>query len=137
MVLKKEGAIMTCAQCDTELICRLKDYGGNYPPSLQWQNYDSTAHYKTTDGKNFNCNVPDEEEPEQTKIPTEPARTVGDAAVTATAVTAAVNATRKAQVLNISNLDEKIESIDLKVEKIGEMVQAIFHYTVDEQLKKK
>ncbi len=60
MVAKKEGAIMTCTQCDCELICRLKDYGGNYPPSLQWQNYDGTAHYKTTDGKNFECNVPEE-----------------------------------------------------------------------------
>ncbi len=123
---------MTCTQCDTELICRLKDYGGNYPPSLQWQNYDGAAHYKTTDGKNFVCNVPDDDESEQTRIPTESATTAGDAAVTAT-----VAATTTALFLRISNLEEKIESIDLRVEKIGEMVQAIFHYTVDEQLKKK
>ncbi len=119
---------MICTQCDTELICRLKDYGGNYPPSLQWQNYDGAAHYKTTDGKNFECNVPEEDETAQTRISTEPARTAGDAVVTATT---------KAQLLSISHLKEKIESIDLRVEKIGEMVQAIFHYTVDEQLKKK
>ena len=123
---------MICTQCDTELICRLKDYGGNYPPSLQWQNYDGAAHYKTSDGKNFECNVPDEDELEQTRIQTEPARTAGDAAVTTT-----VPATRKVKLLSNSNLEEKIESIDLKVEKITEMVQAIFHYTVDEQLKKK
>ena len=128
IVVKKEGATMICTQCDTELICRLKDYGGNYPPSLQWQNYDGAAHYKTTDGKNFECNVPEEDETAQTRIPTEPARTAGDAVVTATT---------KAQLLSISHLEEKIESIDLRVEKIGEMVQAIFHYTVDEQLKKK
>jgi len=128
MVAKKEGAIMTCTQCDTELICRLKDYGGNYPPSLQWQNYDGAAHYKTTDGKNFECNVPDEDESTQTRIPTEAATTPGDAVGTATT---------KAQLLSISNLEEKIESVNLKLEKIGEMVQAIFHYTVDEQLKKK
>ena len=118
---------MTCTQCDTELICRLKDYGGNYPPSLQWQNYDGAAHYKTTDGKNFDCNVPDEDELEQTRIPSK----TGDVTVTATVPT------RKPKLLSNSNLDEKIESIDLKVEKIVEMVQAIFHYTVDEQLKKK
>lgn len=117
---------MICTQCDTELICRLKDYGGNYPPSLQWQNYDGAAHYKTSDGKNFECNVPDEDELEQTRIPTEPAKTTGD-----------VRPTPKAKLLSNSNLEEKIESIDLKVEKITEMVQAIFHYTVDEQLKKK
>lgn len=128
MVAKKEGAIMTCTQCDTELICRLKDYGGNYPPSLQWQNYDGAAHYKTTDGKNFECNVPDDDEKEQTRIPTEPPRTPGDVGVTATT---------NAQLLSNSQLEEKIESIDLKLEKVGEMVQAIFHYTVDEQLKKK
>ncbi len=128
MVAKKEGAIMTCTQCDIELICRLKDYGGNYPPSLQWQNYDGAAHYKTTDGKNFECKVPDEDESEQTRIPTEAATTAGDPVVTATT---------KTQLLSISHLEEKIESIDLKVEKVGEMVQAIFHYTVDEQLKKK
>ena len=128
MVIKKEGAIMTCTKCDTELICRLKDYGGNYPPSLQWQNYDGAAHYKTTDGKNFNCNAPEEDETEQTRIPTDPAKTAGDAVATATT---------KAQLLSISNISEKIESIDLRVGKISEMVQAIFHYTVDEQLKKK
>ncbi len=128
MVAKKEGAEMTCTQCNTDLICRLKDYGGNYPPSLQWQNYDGAAHYKTTDGKNFECNVPDEDESAQTRIPSEAATTPGDPVVTATT---------KAQLLSISNLEEKIESITLKLEKIGEMVQAIFHYTVDEQLKKK
>lgn len=128
MVAKKEGAIMTCTQCDTELICRLKDYGGNYPPSLQWQNYDGTAHYKTTDGKNFECNVPEEDESAQTRIPTESATTAGDATVTATT---------KTQLFSISHLEEKIESINLKLEKVAEMVQAIFHYTVDEQLKKK
>jgi hypothetical protein len=132
MVAKKEGATMICTQCDTELICRLKDYGGNYPPSLQWQNYDGAAHYKTTDGKKFECNVPDDDETTQTRIPTEPARTAGDGVVTAT-----VSTTTKAQLLSISRLEEKIESINLGVEKIGEMVQAIFHYTVDEQLKKK
>ena len=100
-----------------------------YLISLQWQNYDGTAHYKTSDGKNFECNVPEEDELEQTRIQTKPA---GDVAVTAT-----VSATRKAKLLSNSNLEEKIESIDLKVEKIVEMVQAIFHYTVDEQLKKK
>ena len=61
MVLKKEGAIMTCKQCGTDLICQTKDYGGNYPPALQWQNNDGTAHYKTEDGKNYKCMVPEDE----------------------------------------------------------------------------
>lgn len=59
---KKEGAEMTCLNCQTDLICRLKDYGGDYKPKLQWQNFDGTAHYKTNDGKNFECVIPDDED---------------------------------------------------------------------------
>jgi len=62
MVEKKEGATMTCLNCQTDLICRLKDYGGDYKPKLQWQNFDGTAHYKTNDGKNFECVIPTEDE---------------------------------------------------------------------------
>lgn len=51
---------MTCLSCNTDLICRLKDYGGDYKPKLQWQNEDGTAHYKTNDGKNFDCIIPNE-----------------------------------------------------------------------------
>lgn len=61
MVDKKEGATMTCNNCDTDLICRKKDYGGNYKATLQWQNEDGTAHYLTKDGKNFTCVIPEDE----------------------------------------------------------------------------
>ncbi len=62
IVVKKEGATQTCGKCGTDLICRLKEYGGNFAPSLQWQNYDGTPHFKTPDGKNYACNVPDDDE---------------------------------------------------------------------------
>lgn len=124
MVEKKEGATMTCRQCGTDLICRTKDYGGNFAPSLQWQNFDGAAHYKTTDGKKFSCNVPDDEETTQTRIPSEPATTPG---------TPPPNATTPI-IIDIKN---KIEEANIRLEKIDEMVQAIFRYVVDEQLKKK
>ena len=115
---------MTCSQCDNELICRLKDYGGTFPPSLQWQNYNGTAHYKTTDGKNFLCNVPDEEETAQTRIPSETATTPGTPPPSATASS------------NLAILNA-IDDTNLRLQKMDEMIQAIFRYTVDEQLKKK
>lgn len=115
---------MTCTQCSNELICRLKDYGGNFPPSLQWQNYNGTAHYKTTDGKNFSCNVPDEEEKEQTRISSE----------SATTPETQLPPTKTSSNLAILNA---IDDINLKFQRMDEMIQAIFRYTVDEQLKKK
>ncbi len=118
---------MTCSQCDSELICRLKDYGGNFPPSLQWQNYNGTAHYKTTDGKNFSCNVPNEEETAQTRIPSETATTPGTPPPSPTLATSSSN-------LAILNA---IEDTNRKLLSMDEMIQAIFRYTVDEQLKKK
>ena len=60
MVEKVEGAQMICSSCNTDLICHLKDYGGDYKAKLQWQNEDGSAHYMTKDGKNFTCNIPDE-----------------------------------------------------------------------------
>lgn len=114
---------MTCTQCGSDLICRLKDYGGNFTPSLQWQNYDGKAHYKTTDGKKFSCNIPDDADTEQTKIPSEsppPATIPGN-------IPSSVN-------LSIINT---LDEIKLVLQRMDEMVQAIFRYTVDEQLKKK
>jgi len=123
IVVKKEGATQTCGKCGTDIICRLKDYGGNFAPTLQWQNYDSTPHFKTPDGKNYTCNVPEEDETAQTRIPTEspPARTPGDVATNSSHL-AILNA---------------IDDVNLRIQKMDEMIQAIFRYTVDEQLKKK
>lgn len=127
MVIKKDGATMICNNCDTELICRMKEYGGNFASTLQWQNYDGTAHYKTTDGKNFTCNIPDEDETAQTRITSESAKTKDNAPPEMA----------KAGVQTNSHLEEKIEELNIRLIKIDEMVQAIFRYTVDEQLKKK
>ena len=123
MVAKKDGATMTCQSCDTDLICRMKEYGGNFASTLQWQNYDGTAHYKTTDGKNFDCNIPDDDETAQTRIPNESAKTPGD--------------TPKVGFQTNPQLEEKIEELNIRLIKIDEMVQAIFRYTVDAQLKQK
>ena len=67
MVTKKEGAQMSCKSCGADLICHTKEYGGTYAATLQWQNSDGTAHYKTSDGKNFSCNIP-EEDPNRQKF---------------------------------------------------------------------
>jgi len=123
IVVKKEGATQTCNRCGSDLICRLKDYGGNFAPTLQWQNYDGKAHYKTSDGKNYSCNIPEDEDAEQTKIPNEStpsATTSGD-------IPPSVN-------LSIINT---LDEIKLILQRMDEMTQAIFRYTVDEQLKKK
>lgn len=118
MVEKKEGATMTCKQCGTDVICRTKDYGGNYAPSLQWQNHNGDAHYKTTDGKNFTCNVPVDNDIENPTVP------------------GIDNSSQQSTTSKISD-NKLLDEISLQVEKIYDMVQAIFHHTVNEQLKKK
>ena len=122
IVVKKEGAEMTCTQCGTDLVCRLKDYGGNFAAALQWQNFDGKAHYKTTDGKNFSCNIPDDADAAQTHIPSESATTPGQPP--------------QPHPQN-NDIKEMFQTIDLRLQKMDEMVQAIFRFTVDEQLKKK
>jgi len=64
MVDKTEGAEMTCRTCGTDLICRMKEYKGDFAPKLQWQNENGTAHYSTKDGKNFSCNIPEGQDQE-------------------------------------------------------------------------
>ncbi len=123
---------MQCKQCGTDLICKTKDYGGNYPPALQWQNADGTAHYKTEDGKNYTCTLPDDEvgpvhatadAPGQTQI----VRTAGDAPSNLSHIELSL----------ISQLNEKLDhAIDI-LERVDEMSQAVFRYTIDQQLRKK
>ena len=129
IVEKKEGATQTCGKCGTDLICRLKDYGGNFAPSMQWQNFDGTAHFKTSDGKNYACNVPDDDEVAQTRIPSQsiPATTPG---------TPPPNNSIDllTQLIAIKNTTE---NTDLRLQRMDEMIQAIFRHTIDEQLKKK
>ena len=127
IVIKKEGATQTCGKCGTDLICRLKDYGGNFAPTLQWQNYDGTPHFKTSDGKTYACNVPDEDETAQTRIPTEiPTQTAPPATTPGTPPSS----------INLSIINT-LDEIKLTLQRMDEMVQAIFRYTVDEQLSKK
>jgi len=134
IVVKKEGATQNCGRCGSDVICRLKDYGGNFAPTLQWQNYDGKAHYKTSDGKNYSCNIPEDEDTEQTQIETPK-------------VESSINS-NKAGMIPATNvggvpveiiprIEEKIEETNIRLQKLDEMVQAIFRYTVDEQLKKK
>ena len=125
LATKKDGATTTCKNCDTDLICRLKDYGGNYPPVLQWQNYDGTAHYKTDDGKNYVCNIPDEDEVNQTRITSVPS-TPGDAPKS-------VGAT---EILLIRRMDEKIDLVFADIQRIKEFVEPIFLKMVDDQIRR-
>ena len=114
---------MVCKKCSTNLICRLKEYGGNFGPSLQWQNYDGSAHYKTSDGKFFDCNIPDVNEIAQTRIPTTP----GDSPPVL----------NQQYIKLIENLTAKIDDVNFMVQRIAEMIEPIFQYTVNEQLRKK
>ena len=125
MVEKKEGATMSCKNCDSDLICRLRDYGGDYKPTLQWQNFDGTAHYKTTDGKNFNCNIPEDDQTEQTKISAEPPRTQGDAPQTTMS---------GAEFSLLADLGKKLEIILSDLERIKDMVTPLFQKMVDDQI---
>ena len=127
LAIKKEGATTTCKNCDSDLICRLKDYGGNFAPALQWQNFDGSAHYKTTDGKNFNCNIPDDDEAGQTRIPTEAATTAG---------TPPPSPLTKAEFLLLVQLQEKIDSLLGLTERLIEMITPMFQKMVDEQIGK-
>lgn len=138
-VIKKEGATQTCGKCQTELICRLKDYGGNFASTLQWQNYDGEPHFKTNDGVKYSCNVPEdhipeEEEQVQTRIPSQvvapPATTPG---LSPPPVWGPEIPPPSVNLSVINTLDE----IKLILQRMDEMIQAIFRYTVDEQLKKK
>lgn len=71
MVEKKDGAEMTCKSCDTELICHMSNYKGDFKNKLQWQNEDGTAHYKFN-GKDYSCNIPKQEETEPNEIELKP-----------------------------------------------------------------
>ena len=64
MVEKKDGAEMTCKSCNTELICHMSKYKGDFKNKLQWQNEDGTAHYKFN-GTEYSCNIPEETDPEE------------------------------------------------------------------------
>ena len=126
IVVKKEGATQTCGKCGTDLVCRLKDYGGNFAPTLQWQNYDGTAHFKTSDGKKYACNPPDDEGQTraegQTRIQTETttrATTPGDPPLS-----------KSLPYLDINTI-ETIQNIDIRLQKMDEMFQAIIRYIVD------
>ena len=124
MVEKKEGATMACKNCDTDLICRLKEYGGDYKPALQWQNFDGTAHYKTKDGKNFNCNIPEDEELEQTRISSNTtATTPGDAPKMGAA-----------ELALLRGLDEKLETVLAEIQRVKEFVEPVFLKMVDDQI---
>ncbi len=134
IVVKKEGATQICGKCGTDLICRLRDYGGAYGSTLQWQNYDGAAHFKTNDGKNYSCNVPEEEEQTQTRIPTSgytPSTTVPPPATTPGV---SPPSDLLPQIIAIKNT---VENIELHLQRMDEMVQAIFRNSIDEQLKKK
>ncbi len=122
-VTKTEGATMTCKQCGTNLICRLKDYGGTYAPSLQWQNQDGNAHYKTSDGKSFSCNIPEDKIEGQQTFTSPPPRVPG------TNPPLPPNP----QITEILN---KLNELTPLITRIFEMTEAVMHYTIDEQLKK-
>jgi hypothetical protein len=125
MVEKKEGATMECKNCETELICRKKDYGGDYKAVLQWQNFDGKAHYTTKDGKDFTCNIPDEEETAQTRIPTDSEKTPQN---TAPKQMSAV------ELALLTNINQKIDSVLADLERLKDMVTPLFQKMVDDQI---
>jgi len=135
MAIKKEGATTLCNNCGTDLICRTKDYGGNYASTLQWQNFDGTAHYATKDGKTYSCNVPDDEELEQTKIPTTTAPQPNPAPATTPGIAQPATMTRvEFQIL--AHVEQKIDTLLGDVERLKDMVLPMFQKMVDDQIGK-
>ena len=135
IVVKKEGATQTCGKCGTDLICRLKKYE-NFGPTLQWQNYDGAAHFKTTDGKNYSCNVPDDEEQAQTRIPSTAVQQQQHPSPTA--FTPGIPPQLSPDLLSpLIAIKNTVENIELRLQRMDEMIQAIFRNSIDEQLKKK
>lgn len=122
MVEKKEGSTMICKNCDTELTCRLRDYGGDYKPTLQWQNECGTAHYKTNDGKNFSCNIPDEE-------PASPKMEAGQTTIVLPAKTVGVISQPR-----LVSIETKIDSLLIEISLVKSMVEPLFKKMVDEQI---
>lgn len=51
MVEKKEGAIMDCLNCGTELKCGWSKPSDTFKQKLQWQNQNGKAHYKYENGE--------------------------------------------------------------------------------------
>lgn len=55
---------MNCMKCGTLLTCHEKTYPETETfkakTVMQWQNEDGSAHYSTSDGKNFSCNIPND-----------------------------------------------------------------------------
>ncbi len=79
MVEKTEGAEWDCVTCGTHLICRMKDYDGDFKSKLQWQNEDGSAHF-SYDGHEFSCNTPPDSDTNSTPDPnpTPPSETPKD-----------------------------------------------------------
>jgi len=79
MVEKTEGAKWDCVTCGTHLVCRMKDYDGDFKSKLQWQNEDGSAHF-SYDGHDFSCNTPPNSDTSSTPDPnpTPPSETSKD-----------------------------------------------------------
>ena len=119
MVIKTDGAEMTCKSCGTELICHMSDYKGDFKNKLQWQNEDGKAHYKFN-GKEYSCNIPEQEEPipdneielkskEQSTLQSEQNLSKGES---------------KPEIISLATLDEKIKTVHV-------MCEAILHIVTD------
>jgi len=135
MPLKKEGATTTCNKCGTDLICRTKEYGGNYAPTLQWQNFDGSAHYATNDGKSYTCNLPDDDEIEQTRIPTNTTPQPNTTPATTPGAEQSGTIT-KAEFMVLVHLEQKIDTLLDLGERLKEMIMPMFQKMVDDQIGK-
>jgi len=113
---KVEGAEMTCKGCGTELICHMSNYKGDFKNKLQWQNEDGKAHYATTNGKDFTCNIPetDENEIELKNIPK----------------------TTEQETITASNPQEQLNNLtnDEMITRTYDMVKQMYHDYVDTKL---
>lgn len=109
MVEKKEGAEMQCRNCGTVLECHMSNYKGNFENKLQWQNEDGTAHYSTKDGKNFTCNIPEDESKEQETLQSEQNLSKGES---------------NPEIISLATLDAKLQTIE-------GITQSILHIVAD------
>jgi len=134
MVEKKEGNTMTCNGCGTKLICRIKDYAGDFEAKPQWQNENGEAHYHTNNGKDFTCNIPNDNGSQQVQT-NESTVTTNTASKTSATIESEIPHMDKVtegyvdkQLILIQQIEKRVFEVlgaDANVQKVGMYVKLI------------
>lgn len=131
MVEKKVGNTMTCNNCGTKLICRIKDYAGDFEAKPQWQNENGEAHYHTNNGKDFTCNIPKDDESQEVHTTESTVSTNTGSAIMETEIPQMDIVTKEYvdnQIIQIQQIEKRVFEVlgaDANVQKVGMYVKLI------------